>query len=408
MHVVTLYVAVVILLLTVGLGLVVDARHRDMHQQQREILLGLERMQRHSQNLTQLLSTAVLERNALRISGYANTQNDLQNALERVAQEAQTLNLSGEVVLLIEENLQLRTQESRAIDLMRRGSWEAAREMLFGDDYLRARKIYEINTDTTVMAVTGEVRAMAGRIDRWRQVFTVLRIASLLMLLWAGAMFSRQIRSELALQERLRAEVTAANQTLEQRVTERTAELQQANEKLERLSITDGLTGLYNRRHFDQVFETEWQRAVRHGEPLAVVMIDVDEFKAYNDHYGHQAGDQCLREVAGLMREHNRRAGDVSARYGGEEFVVLLPGTEEEQAVSRAQALRSDIELKSIAHKAAKTASVVTLSAGVASWVPQRGDNPYDMLKAADDALYQAKHQGRNRVVVSPVPALSG
>lgn len=408
MHVITLYVAVVILLLTVGFGMLIDGRHNDMHHQQREILLGLERMQRHSQTLTQLLSTAVLERNALRISGYDNTQNDLQNALDQVAREAQTLNLSSEVVSLMEENVQLRSRELQAIEQMRLGNWDAARDMLFGDDYLRARKIYEINTETTVMAVTGEVQTMAQRIDRWRQAFTGLRVASLLMLLWAGAMFSRQIRAELATQARLRGEVSAANLALEARVEARTAELQNANEQLERLSITDGLTGLFNRRHFDQVFDTEWQRAVRHGEPLAVVMIDVDEFKAYNDHYGHQAGDQCLREVAQVMRENNRRAGDLSARYGGEEFVVLLPGTSEQQALSRAECLRSEVELRSIPHGGARTSKVVTISLGVASWVPNRGQNPYEMLKAADDSLYRAKHQGRNRVVVSSQPLSSG
>jgi len=408
LHVITLYAAVLILLLTVGLGWHVDSRHNAIHQQQRETLLGLERMQRHSQLLTHLLSTAALERNALRIIGYDNTLHELDSALEQVAQQSRALRLAGDVTDLQAENAQLRAWERQAIDQMRAGNWSAATDLLFGDDYLRARRIYEINSSTTAMAVTGEVEAMASTIDLWRRVFIGLRMASIAMLLWAGLMFSRQLRLELATRNRLQTEISAANAALEQRVEQRTAELQAANQKLEQLSMTDSLTGLQNRRRFDQAFESEWQRSLRQAEPLAILMVDVDEFKAYNDHYGHQGGDECLRQIAAVMQTCSRRAGELNARYGGEEFVVLLPGVGAEQAAAHAQRLRSEVELLSMAHIAGKARQVVTVSIGLASWVPERGQNPYSMLKAADEALYQAKREGRNRVVLSSPPPSSG
>jgi diguanylate cyclase (GGDEF)-like protein len=395
-----LYLAVAILLLTTGLGVLVDQRHDRMLDQQREIMLGLERMQRLNQTLTHHVSTAVLERNVLRISGFDNTVNELRNALESVARQTRSLSLAGEILSLLDESARLREQEQAVIALVRSEQWELAQQTLSGERFQRTRKVYEINSQTTAMAVTWELDNLTESNERWRQVFTLLRLGSLVLLLWTGAMFSRRLRGELATQERLRREVGVANAQLEQRVQDRTAELQQANAALEQLSITDSLTGLHNRRHFDAEFETAWQQALRFGRPLAVLMFDVDEFKAYNDHYGHQAGDQCLRAVAAVLQGHARRAGDLSARYGGEEFVVLLPQTGRDDAALLAEKIRSDVELRSLPHEAAHASRVVTVSAGVASCTPERGQNPYALLKAADDALYEAKRQGRNRVVV--------
>jgi len=403
-----LYAAVVVLLVTVVLGIAVDTRHNAIHEQRREIALGLERMQRHRQTLTQLLSTAVLERNVLRISGYGNTADALENEMQAVANRARELAMAPELMALVEESRALRAQEQQVIDLIQTGQWAAAEGMLFGDDYLRARKIYEINTEATVMAVNGELDAMADRVNDSRLTFTALRVASLMLLLWAGVMFSRRLQTELATQTSLRDEVSAANEALEERVTSRTAELQAANEQLERLSITDGLTGLYNRRHFDAMFDAEWQRALRADEPLTVLMLDVDEFKAYNDHYGHQAGDRCLQEIAVVLTQTNRRSADLNARYGGEEFVVLLPGCDAALVADRAERIRSEVELRSLPHARSTTSRVVTVSIGAAAAHPQWGEHPYALLKAADDALYDAKRTGRNRVVVSSPRPSSG
>lgn len=402
-----LYVAVATLLLTVALGVWVDHRHDALNHQGEEVALGLERILRHNQELTQMLGNAVLERNTLRASGYDGANLNLVSALERIAAQTQHLAMAPEVAGLLEESLRLRHTEQEAIRAMRRNDWDGARSILFGDDYLRARKLYEINSESVAVGITGELTETIERYEGWRNLFVVLRIGSVLLLLWTGAMFSRRLRAELTEQTRLRAEIALANQALEDKVRLRTAELQEANQRLELLSITDGLTGLANRRHFDTTFEREWQRAIRQGSSLAVLMLDVDHFKHFNDHYGHPAGDECLRQVATILRSQIKRAGELAARYGGEEFVVLLPGVSAAQAEQTAERIRSALELLSLPHQASAVAQVVTLSAGVAVAQPLRGENPYGLLKNADEALYQAKAQGRNRVVISSRPPSS-
>ena len=191
--------------------------------------------------------------------------------------------------------------------------------------------------------------------------------------------------------------------TLELRVAERTAQLEEANRKLAALSITDGLTGLANRRHFDEVLGREQARSARAGQPLSVIMLDVDHFKRYNDRYGHQAGDACLIRVAHALRAGMRRASDVVARYGGEEFSIVLPDTDAQQALQMALALRSAIEALGIVH-ADGEAGRVTISVGVA--VRQAGGvaDADVLLRLADAALYRAKDAGRNRVEMCELP----
>lgn len=179
---------------------------------------------------------------------------------------------------------------------------------------------------------------------------------------------------------------------------DRAEELAQA---LERLSSLDGLTGIANRRRFDQMLEREWQRAARDRRPLALVMCDIDYFKQYNDRYGHQAGDACLRQLATLLESGMRRGGDLAARYGGEEFAVLLPGTELDNAYALADTLREKLQRLGIPHDASDIADVLTASFGVAAVVPVPGGEPAQLVRAADDALYRAKHAGRNRVVAA-------
>jgi diguanylate cyclase (GGDEF)-like protein len=188
--------------------------------------------------------------------------------------------------------------------------------------------------------------------------------------------------------------------SLEQRVAERTAQLEDANRKLATLSITDGLTGLANRRHFDEVLRAECARAGRLRQSLAVIMLDVDHFKKFNDRYGHQAGDACLIRVAQALAAGTRRASDLTARYGGEEFSIVLPATSADEARDIGEALRCAIEALGIAHAGAR-AGLVTISVGIAIQPAQEAGDPDALMRLADAALYRAKDAGRNCVVLS-------
>ena len=179
------------------------------------------------------------------------------------------------------------------------------------------------------------------------------------------------------------------------------AELRCANEELLAMSETDGLTNLANRRKFDLAYESEWERALRLQQPMAVVILDVDDFKQYNDRYGHQVGDACLRTLAQVLREHARRAMDVAARYGGEEFALILPGMTGAEAALLAEEVRRVFEQTDIENEGVGRGNTVTLSAGVASLVPARSASRYDLLSAADAALYAAKGRGKNTVVLA-------
>jgi diguanylate cyclase (GGDEF)-like protein len=185
---------------------------------------------------------------------------------------------------------------------------------------------------------------------------------------------------------------------MERTVREKTEELRLANEHLSRLSFLDALTGLANRRRFDEALDEEWRRALRFGTSLALVMADIDAFKGYNDSLGHPEGDRCLAAVAGVFLRSVGRAGDLAARYGGEEFVILVPGIDHAAALAFAEKLRQECELLAIPHPASPTGSVVTLSLGVAVRIPVDGVSMDSLLADADAALYRAKHGGRNRV----------
>ena len=159
----------------------------------------------------------------------------------------------------------------------------------------------------------------------------------------------------------------------------------------------DGLTGVYNRRHFDERLAAEWARAMRNSAALSVVLIDVDLFKRYNDRYGHQAGDDCLRRVAAALKAGIRRPGDLAARYGGEEFVCLLPDTDLPGALILARQLGAAVQALQIAHDASAVANVVTVSLGVGSKAGTAQGSAAALLRAADAQLYRAKAEGRNR-----------
>jgi diguanylate cyclase (GGDEF)-like protein len=173
-----------------------------------------------------------------------------------------------------------------------------------------------------------------------------------------------------------------------------------ANAQLLTLSCTDGLTGLANRRAFDERFAAAWAFAVREATDLAVVLVDVDHFKAYNDHYGHLDGDDCLRAIAGHVGAAVLRASDLPARYGGEEFLVLLPGNDDRGAIKVAERLCHSVYEANLPHVASPLGRV-TISVGVASMAPGLNDTPATLLTRADQALYRAKHNGRNQVCVA-------
>ncbi|HCT40742.1 MAG TPA: hypothetical protein DF427_06145 [Moraxellaceae bacterium] len=177
------------------------------------------------------------------------------------------------------------------------------------------------------------------------------------------------------------------------------AELEEINTKLERLSVEDPLTGLANRRRFEAILDEEWRRCLRQELPLAVMMVDVDSFKLYNDTYGHQAGDECLSRIAQELCQFARRPGDCVARYGGEEFVIVWPGATADEAYIEMQKLVIQIRSLRIRHHVSPVTDVVTVSAGIAACVPGSHDSPYRLVRDADMALYNAKRQGRNRCV---------
>lgn len=187
--------------------------------------------------------------------------------------------------------------------------------------------------------------------------------------------------------------------TLEDRVAKRTAELEEANQELQRLVRVDGLTGIANRRYFDTVLKAEWSRMTRDWTPLSLILLDVDYFKPYNDTYGHLRGDDCLIKVAELLKAHVRRPADLAARYGGEEFALVLPVTDLGGAIEVAESIRTAIESQKIEHTSSGVSNYLTVSLGVATVTSNdEGADSKDIIALADQALYKAKEKGRNSV----------
>jgi diguanylate cyclase (GGDEF)-like protein len=193
--------------------------------------------------------------------------------------------------------------------------------------------------------------------------------------------------------------------SLEKKVAERTRELWEANQLLEVLSNTDALTGLVNRRHFMDALDREWARALRRPSWIAIVMIDVDHFKKYNDHYGHLAGDACLRQVAAALHGSVRQQVDIAARYGGEEFAVIMPDVDADMARLVAERMRAAVAGLRVPH-AQSDFGLVSASIGIAAVIPAGGMVAEELINLADRALYDAKRNGRNQVCQMPTGRL--
>jgi len=184
-------------------------------------------------------------------------------------------------------------------------------------------------------------------------------------------------------------------------------ELDIKNRQLEALSRQDGLTGLANRRYFDEAIETELRRSAREGKPLSLFLCDIDLFKQYNDHYGHLAGDDCLRSIAAIMQRIFRRSGDTIARYGGEEFAIILPNTPYSMAVQLAETLRAQVQSEAMPQSISPEAPHLTISIGAVTLENSLGVSPKWFAETADKALFESKHAGRNLVTARHI-SISG
>ena len=205
----------------------------------------------------------------------------------------------------------------------------------------------------------------------------------------------RQWRSEIALLQRLSTQLSIA---IKQALLYQ--KIKTANIELQKLAVRDSLTQVFNRRYFDRQLALEWRRLTRHPSPLSLIMGDVDHFKIYNDTYGHQQGDECLRQVARAIATCTRRPADFVCRYGGEEFAIILPHTHLEGAVKVAQSINIKVQELNLKHANSPTSSIVTISLGVACTTPSRDSDAQYLIENADRALYKAKSEGRNRLAV--------
>ncbi|KXS49773.1 MAG: response regulator receiver modulated diguanylate cyclase [Halanaerobium sp. T82-1] len=209
--------------------------------------------------------------------------------------------------------------------------------------------------------------------------------------------FMARINSAIKLRKEMKKRIKR-----EEELLKISAKLKAVNKKLEKIALQDGLTGLANRRLFDKTLKDELNRAKRNKNSLALIMADIDNFKVYNDTYGHQQGDECLKKVASVLAKNAKRASDFAARYGGEEFAVILADTDKDGAVKVAENIREDIRELEIEHRNSNTDKYVTLSLGVSCIKVKREiteELVNSFIEKADQALYQAKEKGKNRVV---------
>lgn len=294
----SLYAAVGILFLTVGVGSYVDMQNESMHARHREINSGLERMVRLNQELTSMLAIAVLKQSALGTASYATVKADLEQTMTTVAELTKAQSSAQDISSLADSQAQFREIEGKVIQLITDDKWDAAAEILFGDDYMRGKKTYEVDSESAVSAVMGELASTAQRFSRIKDASLGLRIASLFLLLWIGVMFSRRSRADLAEQMRLRDEITAAYRDMEVRVHERTLDLEKT---AQRLAVENA-----EREKSDQR-----TRLILNSAGEGIFGVDSDEQGMFCNQaavrlLGYEAEEMIGREIHRII--HDRRA----------------------------------------------------------------------------------------------------
>ena len=245
----------------------------------------------------------------------------------------------------------------------------------------------EINGNIRQIYVTAiPIKSPEGKID---EIMVMLQDISELEILLKSQRELEKINKELKESEKKiseqRDQLIRAN-----------LQLEKANESLQRLATVDGLTGIANYRKFEEFFNSEWKRAIRNKKPISLIMIDLDFFKPYNDTYGHQLGDDCLKKVASVLDKLVNRPTDIVARYGGEEFVIVLSETDLNGCTLIAERVRMEVESLGILHKKSSISKYVTISAGCSTSIPNKDEDPTSLIRLADDALYRSKKKGRN------------
>jgi len=248
---------------------------------------------------------------------------------------------------------------------------------------------YAAFTASLYMIFASMVLMPMAQTNSMMMYYLLLNLVAVLLCLLAVFTYEKMIRREF-LQKIL--------------IQRKNHELRKANEKLKTLADNDALTNIANRRYFDQVLDQEWRRAKRRSYSIAMLMVDIDYFKAFNDSLGHLEGDRCIQQVANGLEELVRRPGDLVARYGGEEFAIILPALNIDEAEQLAQAVCDVIQGLGIVHPNSSVAGVVTVSVGAAAIVPSVGFSKTDLIAMSDEALYLAKSQGRNRTARVIVP----
>lgn len=332
----SLYTAVGILFLTVGLGTYVDIENEAMHARHLEINTGLERMVRLNQELTNMLAIAVLKQSALGGASYDTVKNDLDQTMKTVTDLTRQQNLVQEISGLSEVQAKLRVIEQDVIKLMSADDWTEATNMLFGDEYVLARKTYEVDTESAVGAVVGELAATAERFGRIRNGALALRIIALLLLLWVGVMFSRRTRADLSEQMRLRDEIKGAYEAMEQRVRERTADLEASTRRLavenEERMRSDARTRLILNSAGEGIFGVDADERVTFLNDAAAAHLGygVDELIGKEIHaiIHHSYADgtpysleDCPMHHACIHGRATQSAGDVLWRKDGSRFL---------------------------------------------------------------------------------------
>lgn len=274
------------------------------------------------------------------------------------------------------------------------------KELLFLGNVNNALFIYKENNRVKGLEEMNNDGSMDKILDKWGGenvvCFTETEIKKNTYYILVGAFLLIVMLSLITINKLRRI-----NHQLELKVIERTKELYEANEKLKEISTIDGLTNIFNRRHFDYELKKNWAISLREKQPLTLILLDIDHFKKCNDTYGHLAGDYYLKIIANILKESVKRSGDTVARFGGEEFVALLLNTPEKNGTLLAERIREKIENKTVVFEGNQIRN--TVSIGVATLIPNEELDSTDLIKLADQAMYQAKNNGRNQVVTAKV-----